>query len=285
MLVDDDRSLRKHLSLLSPSPTEIIAMNRTLSASLSGEQLVSTTGDGGRPLLKARGLRKSYVRSGVVVPVLQGVDLDVPHGRVTALVGRSGSGKSTLLHLLGQLDRPDAGEIWFDGQRVDQASRGVRDRLRNQQIGMIFQSYHLLPELTALENTLAPAMIGRSFWGYLRHRRQLIARATELLERVGLGHRLTHRPCELSGGEMQRTAIARALMSQPVVLLADEPTGNLDAETGLSILQLLQELNQQLQLTIVLVTHDESVAANADQRVQLVEGRICNLSTPRRMAG
>jgi lipoprotein-releasing system ATP-binding protein len=237
------------------------------------------------PLIVARGLTKSYARSGVVIPVLQGVDLEVYRGQVLSMVGRSGSGKSTLLHLLGHLDRPDQGEIWFGGQRVDNASRRTRDRLRNRQIGMIFQAYHLLPELTALENVLAPAMIGHSAIGYLAARRRLVARATDLLERVGLGHRLNHRPSELSGGEMQRTAIARALMSEPDVLLADEPTGNLDAETGQSILELLHQLNRQLQLTIVLVTHDEAVAANADQRVQLVEGRICGYGTPRRRAG
>ncbi|MEM6468654.1 MAG: ATP-binding cassette domain-containing protein, partial [Planctomycetota bacterium] len=149
-------------------------------------------------VLSARGLRKSYHKDRLDVPVLRGVDLDVPTGEVTALVGRSGSGKSTLMHLLATLDRPDAGEIHFNGNRIDNASRSARDRYRNHDIGVIFQFYHLLPELNAIENVLAPAMIGTSFWSYLRSRAQRKRRAEAMLDRVGLLHRATHRPNEMS---------------------------------------------------------------------------------------
>ncbi len=228
------------------------------------------------PLLHARGLIKSYRKNRLEVPVLRGVDLEVPEGQITAMVGRSGSGKSTLMHLLATLDHPDQGEVYYRGQRIDDASRRYRDTFRNREIGIIFQFYHLLPELTALENILAPAMIGRSAWSYLRTRKQTRARATELLERVGLGHRGDHKPTEMSGGEMQRAAIARALMSGPSVLLADEPTGNLDAETGHEILSLLRGLNASEGLTIVMVTHDDAIAKDADHTVRLENGRIAD---------
>ncbi|QEG41747.1 ABC transporter ATP-binding protein [Roseimaritima ulvae] len=228
------------------------------------------------PLLHARGLIKSYRKNRLEVPVLRGVDLEVPEGQITAMVGRSGSGKSTLMHLLATLDHPDQGEVYYQGQRIDDASRRYRDTFRNREIGIIFQFYHLLPELTALENILAPAMIGRSAWSYLRTRKQTRARALELLERVGLGHRGDHKPTEMSGGEMQRAAIARALMSEPSVLLADEPTGNLDAETGNEILTLLRGLNASDGLTIVMVTHDDAIARGADHTVRLENGRIAD---------
>lgn len=226
------------------------------------------------PLLQTRGLLKSYSKDRLEVPVLRGIDLEVTEGVVTAMVGRSGSGKSTLMHLLATLDRPDEGEVWYRGERIDDASRRQRDRYRNEEIGIIFQFYHLLPELTALENVLAPTMIGHSFWQYVKQRRPLRRRAAALLERVGLGHRLTHKPAEMSGGEMQRAAIARALISDPSVLLADEPTGNLDSETGQEILKLLYDLNQQEGLTIVMVTHDDAIAEGADRTVRLQNGRI-----------
>jgi lipoprotein-releasing system ATP-binding protein len=226
--------------------------------------------------LVAIALEKSYRKGNIQIPVLRGVDLGVPAGQFLAVVGQSGSGKSTLLHLLGTLDAPDKGEIHFDGRRIDNLPAAGRDRLRNRQIGMIFQFYHLLPELTALENVLAPLMIAQSAWGFFRRRRQQRAAAAELLELVGLGHRLKHRPRELSGGEMQRAAIARALMPQPEVLLADEPTGNLDRQTGRDIIQILRTLNQQRNLTIVMVTHDLAIAQQADRIVRLIEGRIEN---------
>lgn len=227
-----------------------------------------------KPILNACGLQKSYRKHGLEVPVLRGVDFDLPVGKLTAIVGRSGSGKSTLMHLLASLDSPDQGEIYFRGERIDNAPRKRRDAYRNREIGIIFQFYHLLPELSALENVLIPTMISRSLLTYYVGRRQLRARAIALLERVGLSHRLTHKPREMSGGEMQRTAIARALMCDPQVLLADEPTGNLDSETGSQILQLLRDLQREESLTIAMVTHDDGVAAQADHAIRLDGGRV-----------
>ncbi|HRF02914.1 MAG TPA: ABC transporter ATP-binding protein [Pirellulaceae bacterium] len=226
------------------------------------------------PLLSVRGLHKSYRRGKVEVPVLRGVDLRIEEGEFTAIVGQSGSGKTTLLHLLGLLDAPDQGEILFGGQRIDDLSARRRDRLRNTEFGLIFQFYHLLPELSTLENVLMPRMIGSGLLGYRLKRREYVARAEALLDRVGLGHRLHHKPRELSGGEMQRTAIARALMVDPKLLLADEPTGNLDAQNGLEVMRILRELNEQEGVTIVMVTHDKELAASADTTIRLVEGRV-----------
>ncbi|MEQ8848567.1 ABC transporter ATP-binding protein [Botrimarina sp.] len=225
-------------------------------------------------MLTARGVTKTYRKGAVEAPVLRGADLEVAAGEMLAVVGQSGSGKSTLLHVLATLDRPDSGEVHYDGERIDTLGRRRRDALRNGQFGMVFQAYHLLPELSALENVLAPAMIRYGVAAYLGKRRALRRRAAELLERVGLGHRLTHKPRELSGGEMQRTAIARALMNEPRLLLADEPTGNLDPASGEGVLDLVRDLNQSEGLTVVMVTHDQSIAARADRTVTLVEGRV-----------
>jgi lipoprotein-releasing system ATP-binding protein len=229
---------------------------------------------GGDVRLRSRAVKKSYRKGRVDIPVLRGVDLDVRRGEFLAIIGQSGSGKSTLLHLLGTLDAPDAGEVHFDGRRIDHLPPSRRDALRNRHFGMIFQFYHLLPELSALENVLAPAMIASGVWSYFRRRRAYIDAATQLLKTVGLGHRLKHRPRELSGGEMQRAAIARALVAAPEVLLADEPTGNLDHSTGREIMQLLRTLNRERKLTIVMVTHDLAIAEQADRVVRLVEGRV-----------
>jgi len=219
-------------------------------------------------------LRKSYHKGSLEVPVLRGVELTVDQREMLCIVGQSGSGKSTLLHLLGTLDAPDEGQIYFDGRRIDNLPGRARDRLRNRRFGMIFQFYHLLPELTTLENVLSPLMIAHGVWGYLRRRRELRRRAEELLEMVGLSHRLRHKPRELSGGEMQRTAIARALIGRPEVLLADEPTGNLDHATGREILTLLRTLNDDHGLTIVMVTHDSRIADQSDRTLHLVDGRV-----------
>lgn len=225
-------------------------------------------------LLAASDLYKSYRKGQLLIPVLQNVNFSVREGEFVAIVGPSGCGKSTLLHLLATLDQPDVGEIHFEGNRIDNLPGAGRDVLRNRHFGMIFQFYHLLPELTTLENVLAPAMIGASIAGYLRRRRSYHIRAREILETVGLGHRLKHKPRELSGGEMQRTAIARALVARPRVLLADEPTGNLDKATGNEILALLGRLNREQNLTIVMVTHDGAIAAAADRTITLVDGRV-----------
>ena len=224
--------------------------------------------------LNACNLKKSYQKGPVVIPVLRGVDLSVRQGELLSIIGKSGSGKSTLLHLLGTLDAPDEGEIYFEGQRIDNLRSMERDGLRNRCLGMIFQFYHLLPELTTLENVLAPLMIGHSVWSYLRHRREIHQQAKDLLQLVGLSHRLRHKPRELSGGEMQRAAIARALICRPQVLLADEPTGNLDYASGREILELMRRLNAEQNLTIVMVTHDLSIAQLADRSIELVQGRI-----------
>ena len=219
-------------------------------------------------------LFKSYKKGKLAVPVLKGVNLGVREGEMLAIVGQSGSGKSTLLHLLGTLDSPDSGSIHFDGQRIDSISNSQRDLLRNRFIGMIFQFYHLIPEMTTLENVLSPIMIRESVWGYMTRRKKHRQKAIELLERVGLGHRLRHKPSELSGGEMQRAAIARALISDPQILLADEPTGNLDLNSAKEVLQLLRDLNREKKVTIVMVTHDLSIAQEADRTIRLVDGRV-----------
>ena len=241
---------------------------------MSAGERRSTAAKTAKPLLACHGLTKSYRKGDVEIPVLCGVNLELGTGEFKAIVGQSGSGKSTLLHLLATLDQPDSGEVRFEGNRIDNLTSTSRDTLRNRHLGMIFQFYHLLPELTTIENVLLPSMISSSLWQFLRRGRVYRKRALELLDLVGLGHRLKHRPRELSGGEMQRVAIARSLMSQPQVLLADEPTGNLDRRTGEEILQILRNLNQQQRLTIVMVTHDQSIASQADEIVQLVEGRV-----------
>jgi lipoprotein-releasing system ATP-binding protein len=225
-------------------------------------------------LLNANDLVKSYRKGRHLVPVLVGVDLEIREREFVAIEGQSGSGKSTLLHLLATLDAPDGGEIYFDGRRIDNVSIRQRDQLRNQAFGMIFQFYHLLPELSALENVLMPIMIADGMLSYWRGRKKHVERAETLLEMVGLSHRLTHKPCELSGGEMQRAAIARALVARPRLLLADEPTGNLDRKNGEEILKILRTLNQQENVTIVMVTHDHGLAKSADRIVRLVEGRV-----------
>jgi lipoprotein-releasing system ATP-binding protein len=235
--------------------------------------VTSPTGNG-TPLMSAAGLYKSYRKGKHIIPVLKGVDFSIRPGEFVAVVGQSGSGKSTLLHLLGTLDEPDAGEIRFEGNRIDNLPTQARDVLRNKYFGMIFQFYHLLPELSTLENVLIPNMIGEGILRYWWKRREHARKATQLLELVGLGHRLTHKPKELSGGEMQRAAIARALVAEPQLLLADEPTGNLDRQTGADIMRLLRSLNREQNLTIIMVTHDSTIAGMADRTVRLVEGLV-----------
>jgi lipoprotein-releasing system ATP-binding protein len=225
-------------------------------------------------ILAAHFVRKSYQKGPLTIPVLQGVELAVHQSEFVSIVGPSGCGKTTLLHLLATLDRPDAGEICFEGNRIDNLPSAGRDILRNRYFGMVFQFYHLLPELSVIENVLMPAMIGQGILGYMANRSANRQRAHEMLEMVGLGHRLKHKPRELSGGEMQRTAIARALVSRPQVLLADEPTGNLDVHTGEEIMEILRRLNREQNLTIVMVTHDTQIAAEADRTITLVDGRV-----------
>ena len=210
--------------------------------------------------------------------VLRGVDAKLERGEFLSIVGQSGSGKSTLMHLLGLLDEPDVGEVWLDGNRIDNLPATTRDELRNHVFGFVFQFYHLLPELTLLENVLCPLMIRYSAWEYWKRRVEFRDKAKAIAKQVGLDHRLSHRPSELSGGEMQRAAIARALIGEPSVLLADEPTGNLDSQTGGEIMNLLHQLNEEKKLTIVMVTHDEKIAQQAQRIVRLSEGRIQSLN-------
>ena len=225
-------------------------------------------------MLLVKGITKSYSKKRLVIPVLKGVNFSVRKGEFVSIVGQSGSGKSTLLHLLGTLDVPDAGEIYFEGERIDTLPTARRDWLRNHSIGFIFQFYHLLPELTALENVLSPLMIRTGLLEYWLKRRKFNEKARLLLEQVGLSHRLKHKPNELSGGEMQRTAIARALISGPQILLADEPTGNLDATSAKEVIQLLRQLCTLHKLTVIMVTHDHDIAAVADRTVHMVDGVI-----------
>ncbi len=229
------------------------------------------------PYLSAIAVEKIYLKSQHKIPVLRGVDFHIRRGELVSIIGQSGSGKSTLLHLMGLLDKPTIGEIHIEGQRVDDLPAATRDELRNRVFGFIFQFYHLLPELSVLENVLAPLMIRDSTLTYWRNRHEYETRAREMIDKVGLSHRLKHRPSELSGGEMQRAAIARALVAEPSILLADEPTGNLDAQTGRGIIDLLKKLNAEQKLTVVMVTHDESIAAQAGRIVRLANGRLQRL--------
>lgn len=225
------------------------------------------------PILRAKELHKRYRMGSTDLHVLRGVDVELAHGEMLAILGRSGSGKSTLLHLLGGLDRPDSGTVDFNGQNLFRLAGGKLDRYRNRHVGFVFQFYHLLPELSALENVTIGAMLGHSVFGWPGVKKQVNERAKMLLHRVGLDERMKHRPAKLSGGERQRVAIARALINEPDVLLADEPTGNLDVETGGSILELFHDLHRDGQ-TMVLVTHDENVANAADRVVTLERGKL-----------
>ncbi len=224
-------------------------------------------------ILKADKVHKSYRMGATRVVVLKGVDLAVREGEFVAIVGASGSGKSTLLHLLGGLDRPDKGTIQFQGRDVNRMGARELNRYRNERVGFVFQFYHLLDELSVLENVVLPAMISRSVPGWLVGRHKARKRGEALLDQLGLRERARHKPYQLSGGERQRAAIGRALMNEPKLLLADEPTGNLDSATGNGILNVLETLNRAGQ-TIVLVTHDERVARRAQRIITLVDGRV-----------
>ena len=224
-------------------------------------------------IIQATNLKRSFHEAGRELHVLRGVDLSIHQGEWLTILGRSGSGKSTLLHLIGGLDRPTSGSVVFDGTNIFSLHGGKLDRYRNQHAGFVFQFYHLLPELTALENVLIGSMLGSSILGWPGKRKAARARAVEILDRVGLADRMTHRPAKLSGGERQRVAIARALVNRPSVLLTDEPTGNLDTDTAGSILDLFRKLHREGQ-TIVMVTHDQTVAKAGDRVVTLVKGKL-----------
>jgi ABC-type lipoprotein export system ATPase subunit len=207
------------------------------------------------------------------IEVLKGLDLSIGRGEFVAIVGASGSGKSTLLHILGALDEPDTGWVKFEGMKLNKLTGGKLNKFRNKTVGFVFQFYHLLDELNVLENVMLPAMAQSGTIGWLSRRIGAKKHATGLLERLGLAERTTHKPYQLSGGERQRVAIARALMNEPELLLADEPTGNLDSETGNGILEVLEELNNNGQ-TIVMVTHDDRIARRAHSVIRLADGKI-----------
>jgi len=219
-------------------------------------------------MLRCEKLVKHFQEGDYKVEVLNGVDLSVAPGERVAIVGSSGSGKSTLLHLLGGLDTPTSGEVYVNGEALSRMSDAARGVLRNRSIGFVYQFHHLLPEFTAVENVAMPLLIGGA------EPAEAEAKAVELLGKVGLSQRLTHRPAKLSGGERQRAAVARALIHRPAVVLADEPTGNLDAHTGEQVYQLMLELNREMGTSLVLVTHDVKMAERAQRVLHLQDGRL-----------
>ncbi len=220
-------------------------------------------------VLRTRGLTKSYVDGDVETLVLRGIDLEFRRGEFVALMGPSGSGKSTLLSILGTLLRPTSGEVWLVGNALSTLSDATVTAFRNQHIGFVFQFHHLLPDFTALENVLFPTFPTRT-----ANRADVRRRAEELLDSVGLADRASFRATKLSGGQKQRVAVARAVMNRPDIVLADEPTGNLDRESGDEVLQLLRRLRDEEQMTFVISTHDESIAARCDRVVRIVDGRV-----------
>jgi len=220
------------------------------------------------PFLEIRALYKSFRLNQTEIEVLRGIDLGIGRGEFVSVIGASGVGKSTFLHILGTLDAPTRGEIVCDGVNLFKLGEKALAEFRNRKIGFVFQFHHLLPEFTALENTAMPALIG----GIPKPEARI--RAAELLEEVGLGHRLEHKPGELSGGEQQRVAIARALAGNPSLILADEPTGNLDSKTSMDIFRLLQTINENKKVTFILVTHNEKIAGRADRVLEMIDGKI-----------
>ncbi|MBL7106298.1 MAG: ABC transporter ATP-binding protein [Phycisphaerae bacterium] len=227
-------------------------------------------------ILKAENIHKSYKIGASKLKVLKGVDLELKKGEFAAVTGASGSGKSTLLHILGTLDKPDDGTVIFNGQQLFASSDKYLNNFRNKKVGFVFQFYHLLDELNVLENIYLPVMASKSIFGWFAVKKQARNKALELLSMFGLEDRAKHKPYQLSGGERQRVAIARALINDPPLLLADEPTGNLDSQTGNGIMDVLEKLNTQANQTILLVTHDKNIAKRAERVIKLKNGKIDN---------
>ena len=219
-------------------------------------------------VLECRSVVRRFREGGSVLEVLSGVDLKIEPAERVAIIGASGSGKTTLLQIMGGLDDPDEGQVFIDGQLMHGSSEVSKGDLRNRYIGFVYQFHHLLPEFTAQENVAMPLLIRRET------KADALRQAKDLLARVGLGERLTHKPGELSGGERQRAAVARALITRPQLVLADEPTGNLDAGNGEQVLKLMLELNEELQTSLVIVTHDQSIAARMDRILVLEDGKL-----------
>lgn len=229
---------------------------------------MSRSGLEAESMISARGLKKSFTTPHGTVDVLKGIDLSIESGERVAIIGYSGAGKTTLMHILGALDRPNEGQVLFEGSDVFALRGAALDRFRNRTVGFVFQFHQLLPEFNALENVMMPGLVAR------QDRHEVEKNARELLKDVGLGHRLTHKPGELSGGEQQRVAIARALSRMPRLLLADEPTGNLDSKTSDELYFLLERLHRDRGLTMVVVTHSQSLAARMDRKIQMEDGLL-----------
>ena len=236
--------------------------------------MIAKNSANGNSLLHAINVSKEYKNGERTLPVLHAINLSIEKGEIVVIVGASGAGKSTLLHILGILDTPTSGSVIYKGINLTRLSAKKQAEMRNHIFGFVFQFYHLLPDFTALENVLLPSLIGSRPKNRNQANETYTNRAISLLERVGLGDRLTHKPSQLSGGERQRVAIIRALINNPELLLCDEPTGNLDTKTGHEIRELIWDLNKTLNQTVVIVTHDEEIAKHADRIIRIADGRI-----------